>query len=101
MVFKRLSQGLSGIIEKNTSDLNLMRGSFQVYHVVHAIPTIFFKGESKADHMFRKRQNLYYVKVQERLSTLDASEDYIMTVTSITGNCKVLQYSCYYYNRQL
>jgi hypothetical protein len=79
-----------------------MRGSFQVYHVVHTCYyPIFFKGERNADHMFRKRQNLYYVKVQERLSTLDASEDYIMTVTSITGNCKVLQYSCYYYNRQL
>jgi len=38
--------------------------------------------------VFRKRQNLYYVKVQERLSTLDAGEDYIMTVTSISGNRK-------------
>jgi len=38
--------------------------------------------------VFRKRQNLYYVKVQERLSTLDAAEDYIMTVTSISGNRK-------------
>jgi len=38
--------------------------------------------------VFRKRQNLYYVKVQERLSTLDACEDYIMTVTSISGNKK-------------
>jgi hypothetical protein len=42
-------------------------------------------------HFPRKRQNLYYVKVQERLSTLDASEDYVMTVTSITGNYKVDQ----------
>lgn len=39
--------------------------------------------------IFRKRQNLYYVKVQERLSTLDAGQDYIMTVTSISGNIKV------------
>ena len=35
--------------------------------------------------LFRKRQNLYYVKVQERVNTLDAGDDYIMTVTSITG----------------
>ena len=32
-----------------------------------------------------KRQNLYYIKVQERVSTLDADCDYIMTVTTITG----------------
>ena len=38
--------------------------------------------------MFRKRQNLYYVKVQERVSTLDAECDYIMTVTTITGPAK-------------
>ena len=37
---------------------------------------------------YRKRQNLYYVKVQERVSTLDAGDDYIMTVTTITGPCK-------------
>ena len=35
--------------------------------------------------VFRKRQNVYYVKVQERLSSLDAEEDYMMTVTSICG----------------
>ena len=29
------------------------------------------------------------MKVQERLSTLDANEDYIMTVTSIQGSKKV------------
>ena len=38
--------------------------------------------------MFRKRQNLYYVKVQERLSTLDAGSDYIMTVTTLCGPSK-------------
>ena len=38
--------------------------------------------------VFRKRQNLYYVKVQERVSTLDAECDYIMTVTTITGPAK-------------
>ena len=37
----------------------------------------------------RKRQNLYYVRVQERLSTLDAEDDYIMTVTSICGPSQV------------
>jgi len=35
--------------------------------------------------VFRKRQDLYYVKVQERLSTLDAEDDYMMTVTTICG----------------
>ena len=38
--------------------------------------------------VFRKRQNLYYVKVQERVNTLDAGDDYIMTVTTITGPSK-------------
>ena len=38
---------------------------------------------------YRKRQNLYYVRVQERLSTLDAEDDYIMTVTSICGPSQV------------
>ena len=28
---------------------------------------------------------MYYVRVQERVSTLDAGCDYIMTVTTITG----------------
>lgn len=41
------------------------------------------------DHLgnvvFRKRQNIYYVKLQEKLSTLDSAKDYVMTVTSITG----------------
>merc|ERR1719244_953604 len=41
--------------------------------------------DKKGRVVFRKRQNLYYVKVQERLSTLDAEDDYIMTVTSICG----------------
>jgi len=38
--------------------------------------------------VFRKRQDLYYVKVQERVSTLDAADDYIMTVTTISGPSK-------------
>ena len=33
----------------------------------------------------RKRQNVYYVKLQEEISTLSAEETYIMTVTSIYG----------------
>lgn len=41
--------------------------------------------DKKGRVVFKKRQNLYYVKVQERLSTLDAEDDYIMTVTSICG----------------
>ena len=43
-------------------------------------------------HIFnsRKRQNLYYVKVQERVSTLDAADDYVMTVTTICGPSKVI-----------
>jgi len=38
--------------------------------------------------VFKKRQNLYYVKVQERVSTLDAADDYVMTVTTICGPSK-------------
>ena len=33
----------------------------------------------------RKRQNVYYVKLQENISTLNAEEDYFMTITSIYG----------------
>ena len=35
--------------------------------------------------VFRKRQNIYYVKLQEKLSALNSAEDYVLTVTSITG----------------
>lgn len=35
--------------------------------------------------VFRKRQNIYYVKLQEKLAALDSGNDYILTVTSIQG----------------
>ena len=35
--------------------------------------------------MFRKRQNVYYVKLQEDISTLNSEEDYTITLTSIYG----------------
>ena len=35
--------------------------------------------------VYRKRQNIYYVKLQEKLATLDSSKDYVLTVTSIKG----------------
>ena len=38
--------------------------------------------------VFTKRQNIYYVKLQERLSTLNSAEDYVLTVTSISGREK-------------
>jgi len=41
--------------------------------------------DKRGNVVFRKRQNIYYVKVQERLSSLDAEQDYVMTVTSICG----------------
>ena len=41
--------------------------------------------DSTGNVVFKKRQNIYYVKIQEKLSTLDSAEDYVMTVTSITG----------------
>ena len=50
---------------------------------------IFLDLSTKNKIVYRKRQNLYYVKVQERLSTLDAEDDYIMTVTSICGPATV------------
>ena len=36
-------------------------------------------------HLFRKRQNVYYVKLQEDISTLNSEEDYTITLTSIYG----------------
>merc|ERR1719419_521753 len=44
--------------------------------------------DKKGRVVFKKRQNLYYVKVQERVSTLDAADDYVMTVTTICGPSK-------------
>ena len=38
--------------------------------------------------VYQKRQNIYYVKLQEKLSTLDSGQDYVMTVTSISGRDK-------------
>ena len=38
--------------------------------------------------VFRKRQNIYYVKLQEKLSTLNSAEDYVLKVTSISGRDK-------------
>ena len=38
--------------------------------------------------VFRKRQNIYYVKLQENLSSLNSAEDYVLTVTSISGREK-------------
>ena len=38
--------------------------------------------------VFRKRQNIYYVKLQENLSSLNSAEDYVLTVTSISGGEK-------------
>ena len=38
--------------------------------------------------VFRKRQNIYYVKLQENLSSLNSAEDYVLTVTSISGTEK-------------
>ena len=35
--------------------------------------------------MHRKRQNVYYVKLQEDISTLNADQEYYMTITSIYG----------------
>ena len=35
--------------------------------------------------MFRKRQNVCYVKLQEDISTLNSEEDYTITLTSIYG----------------
>ena len=38
--------------------------------------------------VFKKRQNIYYVKLQENLSSLNSAEDYVLTVTSISGSDK-------------
>ena len=35
--------------------------------------------------LYRKRQNVYYVKLQEEISTLNSEEDYTITLTSIYG----------------
>ena len=38
------------------------------------------------DTFSRKRQNVYYVKIQENISTLNCEEDYFLNITSILGN---------------
>ena len=38
--------------------------------------------------VFKKRQNIYYVKLQEKLVTLDSDNDYILKVTSIQDDIK-------------
>ena len=38
------------------------------------------------DTFSRKRQNVYYVKIQENISTLNSEEDYFLNITSILGN---------------
>jgi len=53
----------------------------------HELPTklhIEIK-DSKGRVVFRKRQNVYYVKLQEDISTLNSEEDYFMTISSIYG----------------
>ena len=44
--------------------------------------------DSSGNLVYTKRQNIYYVKLQEKLGTLDSAKDYVMTVTSITGQHK-------------
>ena len=38
--------------------------------------------------VFKKRQNIYYVKLQEKLVTLDSDIDYILKITSIQDDIK-------------
>ena len=38
--------------------------------------------------VFKKRQNIYYVKLQEKLVTLDSDNDYILKITSIQDDIK-------------
>ena len=33
--------------------------------------------------VFKKRQNIYYVKLQEKLSTLNADEDYTLVMKTV------------------
>ena len=36
--------------------------------------------------VFMKRQNIYYIKLQEKLATLDCGKNYVLKVTSIKDN---------------
>ena len=38
--------------------------------------------------VFKKRQNIYYVKLQEKLVTLDSDHDYVLKITSIQDDIK-------------
>ena len=38
--------------------------------------------------VFSKRQNIYYVKLQEKLATLDCEKDYTLRITSIQDDVK-------------
>ena len=38
--------------------------------------------------VFKKRQNIYYIKLQEKLCTLDSDNDYVLKVTSIQDDVK-------------
>ena len=33
-----------------------------------------------------KRQNIYYIKLQEKLATLDCGKNYVLKITSIKDN---------------
>ena len=83
------------------SGYTLSSGVFQREDELHL--TMKFENESSKDLpskiqleirdksgniVYSKRQNIYYVKLQEKLSTLDSGKDYVMTVTSISGQLK-------------
>ena len=36
--------------------------------------------------VFQKRQNIYYIKLQEKLASLDCDKNYVLKVTSIKDN---------------
>lgn len=38
--------------------------------------------------VFQKRQNVYYIRLQEKLATLDGEKDYVLKITAIQGDCK-------------
>ena len=44
--------------------------------------------DEEGNVVFKKRQNIYYVKLQEKLCTLDSDHDYILKVTSIQDDVK-------------
>lgn len=40
---------------------------------------------------FKKRQNIYYVKLQERIPTLDAEQDYKLQITTVTDGDETVE----------